>query len=79
MSGRGASGAAVEAVCVVELGEEASPVWWLPRWRRSREGVCDVLLEDAAGRPLATFRGVETILRPGEAVVREGAPAGVPS
>jgi Polyketide synthase dehydratase len=41
--------------------------------------VCDVLLEDAAGRPLAAFRGVETILRPGEAVVREGAPAGVPS
>jgi NADP-dependent 3-hydroxy acid dehydrogenase YdfG len=28
--------------------------------------VCDVILEDAAGRTIAALRGVETILRPGE-------------
>lgn len=40
--------------------------------------VCDVLLEDAAGVAGGLPR-IEAILRPGEAVVREGAPAGVPS
>nr|MBK7068262.1 SDR family oxidoreductase [Deltaproteobacteria bacterium] len=41
--------------------------------------VCDVVLEDLSGHALAAFRGVETILRPGEPVVREETSAGVPS
>lgn len=54
--------------CVV-LGREA----------HDSRAVCDVLLEDMSGRPLAALRGVETILRPGEPVVREATSAGVPS
>ncbi|AUX42374.1 hypothetical protein SOCE26_038040 [Sorangium cellulosum] len=38
--------------------------------------VCDVTLEDVSGRPIAALRGVETILRPGEAPARNGARAG---
>ncbi|WP_437497262.1 SDR family oxidoreductase [Sorangium sp. So ce1099] len=41
--------------------------------------VCDVTLEDASGRPIAALRGVETILRPGEAAARNRAQAGVAS
>jgi hypothetical protein len=41
--------------------------------------VCDVLLEDLSGRPVAALRGVETILRPGEVVTRAAAPAGAAS
>jgi NADP-dependent 3-hydroxy acid dehydrogenase YdfG/acyl carrier protein len=72
------------AVAAFESYAEALPEGVIRCVVRGREvhesrAVCDVLLEDAAGRPLAAFRGVETILRPGEAVVREGAPAGVPS
>ena len=52
MSGGVAKGAAEEAVCVVEPGEEASPEWRLARGCQSLEGVSDVLLaaEAVSGR-----------------------------
>jgi len=41
--------------------------------------VCDVLLEDAEGRPIAALRGVETILRPDEPPAKRDARAGLVS
>jgi NADP-dependent 3-hydroxy acid dehydrogenase YdfG/acyl carrier protein len=41
--------------------------------------VCDVLLEDAGGHPIAALRGVETILRPDEPPAKRGVHAGLAS
>ncbi len=72
------------AVASFESFSEALPEGMLRCVVRGREvhdarAVCDVLLEDLAGHPLALFRGVETILRPGETVVRADVTAGVAS
>jgi hypothetical protein len=62
-------------------GLSEDPIRGVVRGREVHEAraVCDVTLEDASGRPIAALRGVEMILRPGEAPARSGAPAGAAS
>jgi hypothetical protein len=59
-------------------GLPEGPIRGVVRGREVHEtrAVCDVVLEDAAGRPIAALRGVETILRPGEPPVRAAAVVG---
>jgi hypothetical protein len=55
-------------------GLPEEPIRCVVRGREVHESraVCDVMLEDASGRPIAALRGVETILRPGEKPAQAG-------
>src|SRR4029079_11024093 len=60
-------------------GLPEEPIRCVVRGREVHESraVCDVMMEDASGRPVAALRGVETILRPGEKAAPKAAHAGV--
>ena len=62
-------------------GLPEGPIRCVVRGREVHESraVCDVMLEDASGRPIAALRGVETILRPGEGPAARGVSAGAAS